>query len=159
MKRLKPLPHGILDYGLAVVFLIAPLAFGFESEAARSLSRAIGVLYIVASFVTRYPLGGLKLIPFPVHGVLETIAALSWIAMPFLFGFADDAAARNFFIIAAVALLGVVTITDYRGAERFGATERRTGETDRRQQRVYVTFERRVAAVPRRRGGRLAAQL
>jgi hypothetical protein len=150
MKILKPLWHGVLDYGLALLFLLAPTLFGFE-PVARSLSHAVGATYIVASLLTRYPLGMLKLIPFPAHGVLETIAALSWIGMPFFAGFADDHAARNFFICAGVALILVVGITDYQAASRPHG-DRRVGGGERRTQAVPVATDRRASLFPRRSG-------
>ena len=128
MKILSPTTHGVLDYLLAIAFLAAPAFFGFESEAAASLARIIGIAYLIASFVTRYPLGALKWIPFPVHGALEAITAVSWIVMPWLFGFAADIAARNFFVVAGVGLLAVCAITNYRAADYAygpGAHERR----------------------------------
>jgi hypothetical protein len=112
-KILKPEVHGVLDYGLALFFLLAPSVFGFPDNAA-TLSYVVGVAYLGTSLLTRYPLGVWKLIPFPIHGVLETMMAIGWIAFPWLFGFANHGPARNFFIIAGVALLGVVAITDYK---------------------------------------------
>lgn len=112
-KVLDPKTHGILDYALAALFLLAPMLFGF-SETAATVSYVIGVLYIGTSLLTRYPLGAIKVIPFPIHGVLESVMAASWIVMPWLFGFASDAAARNFFVVAGVGLLVVALLTDYK---------------------------------------------
>jgi hypothetical protein len=112
-KVLRPEVHGILDYGLAFFFLLAPSIVSFPDNAA-TLSYIVGAVYIGTSLLTRYPLGVWKLIPFPTHGVLETLMAIGWIAFPWLFGFADHDAARNFFVISGVALLGVVAVTDYR---------------------------------------------
>lgn len=150
-KVIKPLPHAVLDYALAVLFLLAPALFGFQSDVASSLARLIGVAYLIVSALTRYPLGALKLIPFPVHGVLETIAALAWIAMPFLLGFRDDAAARNFFMLAGLGLVIVAALTDYRAAEPAASREeRRVGLSDRRTHMEPVGRNRRVASRPRR---------
>lgn len=112
-KALDPKTHGILDYGLAVAFLLAPALFGF-TEVAATTSYVIGVVYIGTSLLTRYPLGALKVIPFPVHGVLESVMAVAWIILPWAFGFAGDTAARNFFVIAGVGLLVVALLTDYK---------------------------------------------
>lgn len=111
-KALNPKVHGILDYALAILFLLAPTLFGFTDPAA-TLSYVVGVVYIITSLLTKYPLGVIKLIPFPTHGVLETIMAVSWLIFPWIFGFSGDAAGRNFFIIAGVALLVLVLLTDY----------------------------------------------
>jgi predicted Kef-type K+ transport protein len=43
--------------------------------------------------------------------------AVAWIALPWIMGFADHTASRNFFVIAGIALLGVVALTNYRAAE------------------------------------------
>lgn len=115
-KVLDPKIHGILDYGLAALFLILPAMLGFSDPAA-TLSYIIGIVYIITSLVTKYPLGVIKLIPFPTHGVLEAIMAVGWIIFPWIFGFSDDTAARNFFIIAGVGLLVVVLLTNYRGVD------------------------------------------
>ncbi|HEV7821960.1 MAG TPA: hypothetical protein VGO84_12335 [Burkholderiales bacterium] len=114
MKVLDPKIHGVLDYALAFAFLLAPALFDFPEPAA-TLSYVIGFVYIGTSLLTRYPLGLLKWIPFPVHGTLESIMAVGFIVFPWLFGFADVPAPRNFYVVAGVGLLGVVAITDYRG--------------------------------------------
>jgi hypothetical protein len=114
LKVLDPRTHGFLDYGLAVLFLIMPVLFDF-SDTAATLSYVLGVVYIGTSLITRYPLGLFKIVPFPTHGMLETIMAIGFIVFPWLFGFADDAAARNFYVLAGIALLGVVMLTDYHG--------------------------------------------
>ena len=116
MKVLSPTIHGVLDYGLALLFLLAPGLLDFPPPAATA-AYVIGVVYIIASLVTRYPLGVVKLLPFPAHGVIESLMALSWIVLPWLLGFAEHAASRNFFVGAGVALLAVVALTNYRAAE------------------------------------------
>ena len=122
-KVLNPAVHGILDYALAFMFLLMPSVFDFPDQAA-NLSYIIGAAYIVVSLITRYPLGVWKLVPFPTHGVLETIMAIGWLVFPWLFGFADHAAARNFFLIAGVGLLVVVMLTDYRSRATTAASMR-----------------------------------
>jgi hypothetical protein len=155
MKVLNPTIHAMLDYGLASLFLLAPTLFGFSGTAA-TLAYATGLVYIAASLLTKYPLGAIKLIPFPVHGVLESIMAAAWIVSPWLFGFAEVPAARNFFIIAGVALLGVAAVTDYRAAstERadYSGNERRQLGT-RRRHAMAVRQDRRTHLSDRRRAG------
>lgn len=115
-KTLDPKTHGVLDYCLAAAFLLAPAIFGF-SDVAATVSYVIGVLYVGTSLLTRYPLGAVKLIPFPVHGVLESVMAAAWIILPWALGFAGDAAARNFFVVAGVGLLVVALLTDYKATQ------------------------------------------
>jgi hypothetical protein len=59
-----------------------------------------------------------KLLPFPTHGAIETIMAIAWIVVPWLFGFSGHDAARNFFVVAGLGLLLVVALTDYKLAAR-----------------------------------------
>jgi hypothetical protein len=145
MKILSPFVHGILDYALAAVFLLAPGILGMESTAA-GLAHAIGIALIVVSLITRYPLGLFKLMPFPVHGVLESLMALAWIAAPWLFGFSADAAGRNFFMVAGVGLLVVAALTDYRSTavrSAWSGPNRRIASGERRHLSLAMLDERR----------------
>ena len=154
MMLIAPFPHAVLDYLLAVLFLVAPALLGYQSASAIALSQGIGAVYIAASLLTRYPLGALKLIPFPVHGVLESLMAAAWIALPWVAGFSDEPAARNFFCVAGAALLMVAWLTDYssaKAAEARSAADRRRGTKDRRLRTVQVQNDRRHAVHARRR--------
>jgi hypothetical protein len=150
-KVLNPTVHGVLDYALALAFLLAPGLVDF-SDSAANLSYLIGIVYLGASLLTRYPLGAMHMIPFPVHGLIESIMAAAWIVMPWLFGFAGDAAARNFFVAAGVGLLAIVAVTDYRatGASAYDGDERRASLRDRRQRSLAVAIDRRAGGIDRR---------
>ena len=122
-KFLEPKTHGILDYALIAAFFAAPAIFEF-ADRATTLSYLIGAVYLGTSLLTRYPLGLLKWIPFPLHGILETLMAVGFIAFPWFFGFAEDAAARNFYVVAGIGLLTIVALTDYRGRGTGESTSR-----------------------------------
>lgn len=113
MKILNPSIHGVLDYTLAGAFLLAPTLLNFSGNAAL-LAYVIGVLFMGASIVTRYPLGLIKLIPFPIHGVIETAMAVGFIASPWLFAFSGELLARNFFVVSGASVLVIVALTDYK---------------------------------------------
>jgi hypothetical protein len=152
-KVLNPTIHGALDYALALTFLFIPGVLGFPNEAA-ILSQIFGVIYIAASLVTRYPLAVVRLIPFPVHGVIESIMAVVWLVIPWIFGFANHAPARGFFLLAGIGLLVVVSLTDYKAtgaglARR--SQERRHRRVDRRERAIAVMVERRSASFDRRK--------
>ncbi len=149
LKKLNPTVHGALDYALALAFLFMPGVIGFPNQAA-NLSQLIGLAYLGVSLLTRYPLGALKLIPFPAHGVLESIMAASWIALPWVVGFDDHGPARTFFVAAGVGLLGVVLLTDYQVAMRAARDDRRHGGIDRRRHEVVVAVDRRFGTPDRR---------
>jgi hypothetical protein len=150
-KVLNPTVHGVLDYALALAFLLAPGLVDF-SDSAANLSYIIGIVYLGASLLTRYPLGAVHMIPFPAHGVIEAIMAAGWIAMPWLVGFAGNAAARNFFVAAGIGLLVIAALTDYRStvAGIYSGDERRSKFIDRRQRAIIVAVDRRIGGFDRR---------
>lgn len=153
LKFIDARVHGVLDYALAAAFIFAPGVLGFGPDAA-NLSRIIGIAYLGASLLTKYPLGALKLIPFPVHGLLEALMAASWLAVPWIFGFAADAAARNFYLAAGAGLLAVVAFTDYRSTpagSHYAGHERRHRLIDRRQRSLAIARDRRAGLSDRRR--------
>ena len=152
MKLLNPAVHGLLDYALALAFLLLPPVLVFSPEAA-AVSRIIGVAYLGVSLLTKYPLGLLKLIPFPVHGVIESMMAAAWIVLPWVLGFQDDSAGRTFFMLAGIGLLLVAAVTDYQASgahTAFRGQERRSRMMDRRQRHFDVGPERRIGASDRR---------
>jgi hypothetical protein len=125
MKILHPTFHGLLDYGLASAFLLMPLLVVGFPPVAGVLAFFFGVMYLIVSAITRYPLGAFKLIPFRIHGVIEAIMAVVWIVSPWLLGFAAHTVARNFYVIAGVVLLLLVALTDYKGARAASSIEER----------------------------------
>ena len=75
-----------------------------------------GTLLLV-SLLTRYPLGALRIIPFPTHGSIEFFTAAGLCALPWLGGFENLPMSRMFFLGSGMSLFSLWLITDYRGAE------------------------------------------
>jgi hypothetical protein len=117
VKRLSPRLHAPLDFGLAASFALAPWLLDFGGVAA-SLAHVIAAGVFVGSLATDYPLGIVKLVPFPIHGYAELASAFCFVAMPYLFGFGGVAASRNFFIFMGVGTIFVFILTDYRAGKR-----------------------------------------
>jgi hypothetical protein len=114
MKVISAFPHAILDYGLGLFLLVSPQLFGFETfTSATSVMTKMGIIILFLSLLTNYPLGLIKVIPFPIHGALETVGAVGLISSPWLFHFADAEIPRNLAIIAAIAYFGVISLTNY----------------------------------------------
>lgn len=121
-KTLMPKPHGYIDYLVDVLYVLAPSLFGFSGVAA-TLCYVVAGVHFVMNLITRYPMGVVKLIPFPVHGAVELVASIALMAAPYLFGFNNtDVAGTWFFRITGLAILGVWALTDYRavGVRRSG---------------------------------------
>jgi hypothetical protein len=111
--------HGYLDYSAVALLLLAPAIFGFSAEAARASYILAGV-QLTYSLLTAYPLGAVKMIPFVIHAAIEFVTAAVMIILPWMAGFNDDAAARNFFVAAGLGLMAVWALTDYRGNQTGG---------------------------------------
>lgn len=115
MKILSPRVHGYLDYGVVALLLLAPSLFGFAGVPA-TICYVLAVTHAAMTLLTAFPLGLAKIIPFSIHGGIEVLASVFLLASPWIFGFSEVIAARNFFIASAVALGVVWLVTDYRSA-------------------------------------------
>lgn len=121
MKYLSPRVHGYIDY-IAILFLfVAPSLIGFSGVPA-TLFYVLGIAYLAMVLLTAYPLGLVKLIPFPTHGIVEIVLAIALVVLPWIVGFAENDAARNTYLFAGIVLFLVWLTTDYRAVvERAGA--------------------------------------
>ena len=116
MKFLNPRVHGYIDYAAVAILALAPTLFGFGGIAA-ALCYILAAVQLGMSLATAYPVSIAKLIPFTIHGGIELATSVFLVIAPWLFGFSDIAAARNFFIIGGIVLLGVYLTTDYKAAD------------------------------------------
>lgn len=106
MPEQGPIPlfvHGVIEYVAAVLFLLAPFVFGFESTAAATLAVMLGLGVFLLAATTSGPSGIVYELPLSVHLRLDYGLAALLIVAPFVFMFFDEAAPTIFFI-----LLGVV---------------------------------------------------
>lgn len=116
MKILSPKIHGYLDFVVVLAFALAPSLFAFSSTVA-TLSYAIATIHLILTLITRFPMGIVKWVPFPVHGILEFIIAFALMGAPWIFGFDAEVAARSFYLGMGVLVLIVVFFTDYKSAQ------------------------------------------
>jgi hypothetical protein len=115
MKFISSRAHGVLDYPVGFLLIIAPQLFGFSDvDAARNVSVAIGVSALVYSLLTSFELGLFKVIPFRVHLGLDLVSGVLLAASPWLFGFADET--RAFHVTAGLLeVLAVLSTRPYTG--------------------------------------------
>lgn len=116
MKVISPRAHGVIDYLTVGLAALAPNLFGF-SGAAEALSRTVAGAYLFITLFTAFPLGVVRFIPFRVHGIIEAVTGVALLAAPWLFGFAGEPAARNFFLFLGATALVVFVLTNWRGVE------------------------------------------
>lgn len=117
MKVLNPRVHGVIDYAYIALFLFAPSVLEF-SPLATGVSYTFAVALLGLSLLTAYPLGLVKMVPFPTHGALELAASLVLVLAPWLGDFQTEMVARNFFLGGGIALFAVWLTTDYRSEQR-----------------------------------------
>jgi hypothetical protein len=98
MLRLEEVPmrfistrvHGVLDYLMGLLLLAAPYLLGFaDGSAAQYVPQALGAALLGASLLTNYELGLMRVIPMPMHLMLDFASGALLAASPWLFGFAD----------------------------------------------------------------------
>ena len=111
MKFLNSTFHGLGDYAAAAVLIIAPfvLNVGAESEVAHWVSVAGGAGLIIYSLLTDYAFSAAKVIPFKMHLVLDAIAGIVFVALPFVLGL--DGIVRLYLIVMGVGVLLVVAVS------------------------------------------------
>ena len=102
----------MLDYATVAAFLNAPMVFGFHGIPAAIVYWMAGI-HLLMTGCTDFPLGVFKWIPFRIHGVIELLAGIFLLVAPWVFGFAQDSSARNFFLAIGIVVLVVVALTDY----------------------------------------------
>ena len=105
--------HGVIEYLAAVLFIVAPFLFGFDSGAATAVSIAVGVLIIIVAALTAGPTGLVKQIPIQAHLVIDFVLVVVLLAAPFVFGFSDETNPTAFFIALGVAHLLITLATRF----------------------------------------------
>lgn len=116
MIREGPVPvfvHGVAEYGLGVLFILAPFLFSFDSDLATAVAILVGAGVIVLGIATEGPVGVLRSLPLAAHVVLDYVLALFLLVSPFLFSFTEDRGAFAFFVILGVGHLVMTTLTSF----------------------------------------------
>ena len=115
--RQGPIPrplHGIIEYLAAVAFIAAPFVLDFKAAEAIAVSIIVGVVVLVVAAVTDGPTSLVDSLPLGAHVALDYVLAGALIAVPFLFGFADEGGATAFFLALGVVHLLVTIGTRFR---------------------------------------------
>ena len=117
MSLVKILPawfHAIADYAVGIL-LIAVALVDNGSTGAVATGVVVGAVVLVVSALTRYPLGIVKVLPFPVHSAGDYLAAALLIVAPFALNFSGaEGGMAAFYVVMGVAVLAVSLITNYQ---------------------------------------------
>jgi hypothetical protein len=106
--------HGLVEYGVGGLSIVAPFLFSFDSDAATALAILLGAGVIVLGFVTESPTGVVRNLHIASHVVLDYVLSVVLIVSPFIFGFTDDAAATAYFLVIGIGFVLLTIATRYR---------------------------------------------
>jgi hypothetical protein len=125
--------HGAVDYTAGSLLMTAfPRLAGISGTRAGRQVRAAGAIHAGYSTLTKYPLGILKLIPYPVHLALDAAGALALAATPFVTGQYKEGRSQW---VSHVALclfeLSALAITDPTGRGDFHGDVQAVHEANR----------------------------
>lgn len=113
--------HGVFDYLIGALLIVAPWLLGFAQGGAETwVPVVIGAAVIVYSLLTNYELGVVKVIPMRTHLWLDGIAGAILLLSPWLFGFEYRVFAPHLIIglIAIGAALFTRKVPSYAGRWR-----------------------------------------
>ncbi|WP_242920521.1 SPW repeat protein [Pontibacter liquoris] len=83
--------HGIVDYVVGLVFVLAPWLFNFSDNTTATWTIVIaGVITLAQSVFTNYELGLIKKIPMQSHLMIDFGLGVVLALTPWMFNFADD---------------------------------------------------------------------
>jgi hypothetical protein len=88
--------HGIIDYCHAAFFFGMALLCRKNNPKAALAAACTGGFILAEAMLTDYPLGLVKVIPFEVHGKMDTAFAASSFAVPKMMGFKGTGASMVF---------------------------------------------------------------
>jgi len=91
MKKVIPTSvHGIIDYVIGILLLIAPGIWKFSYGPAVTMARVVGAIIIIQPLFTRYEAGLFRVLPMPTHLVDDYVLSIILAASPWIFGFANQ---------------------------------------------------------------------
>lgn len=116
MKIISSKLHGVLDYIVVVFLLASPMIFKMEGTLSCFTYILAGVHFLLTIF-TRFESGIIKLIPLPLHGIIEFFVAIILALVSFWFNRNGNALGFYFYLYFAIAIMIVFITTDYKGSK------------------------------------------
>ena len=90
MKILSTRVHGMMDYAMGLLLIVAPWLFGFAADGAETwIPVFLGAGVILYSLMTDYELGVIKKISMSGHLWLDGISGLFLALSPWIFNFEE----------------------------------------------------------------------
>ncbi|CUI01425.1 SPW repeat domain-containing protein [Leisingera aquaemixtae] len=113
--------HAYLDYPVAAALMGLPflLGLGESNPLALWLSVATGIAAFVLTLLTDHHLGLIRVLPYKLHLAVDLIVGITFLAAPFLFGFAGLDTA--FYLLNGAAVVAVISLSAPEEAEAASA--------------------------------------
>jgi hypothetical protein len=110
MRIISTVMHGIFDYSIGVLLIIAPWLLGFADHAAATwIPVVLGTALILYSFFTDYELGLVRIISMPVHLALDAAVGILLVLSPWAFTFAGHTGVPH--MVFGVILVGAALLS------------------------------------------------
>jgi phosphatidylserine synthase len=117
------LVHGVIEYAVAALFIIAPFVFDFQETSATAASIVVGLVLLAFTAVSELPTGLVRSVSVGVHVTADIVLAVLLVALPFVLGFRDETAPTALFITAGVLHLLVTIATRFRDRDEDESTD------------------------------------
>jgi hypothetical protein len=111
--------HGLIEYAVGVLFIVAPFLFSFDKNSATAASIVVGLALLAFTAVSDLPTGLVRNISVGVHVTADVVLAVLLVALPFVLGFRDEDenAPTALFITVGVLHLLLTIATRFRSAD------------------------------------------
>lgn len=114
MKIISSKLHGILDYVVVIFLLASPSLFKMEGNLC-SFTYALAAIHFSLTIFTKFESGIIRVIPFPLHGLIEFFVAVALTLVSFWFNKNGNSLGYYYYLYFAIALMLVFILTDFKG--------------------------------------------
>jgi hypothetical protein len=106
--------HAVVGYIVGLILIFAPNIFGFADNggAAVVIPRVVGIVLLMSELITNNGLSLARLVPMPMHLMMDIVAGLFLAISPWVFSFHNQGAnAWLPLLIAGLAYVGLSSVT------------------------------------------------
>lgn len=115
MKFIAPKLHSFIDYLVVAFLLAAPTIFGFSGFLS-TFTYVLGSVHLMLTLLTDFNFGLFKVIPLPLHGLIEFVVGIALIVLAYTL-FKNDVDGKLFYTAFGAAVLLVWLVTDYNSSK------------------------------------------
>lgn len=111
--------HNILDYIIGAALVLCPYLFGFaHTMFAHSVFQLLGVVLILYSLLTEYPISIAKIIPLSMHMTFDVVTGIFLISAPFIYNYRSELSAAQYALHWVLGLGAIALVAFTRKAAR-----------------------------------------